>query len=273
MISLLMITNDPVTAKEAVACGVNRIFVDLEQLGKKERQSGRDTWMSHHSLADVSNIRAVIPEHELLVRVDPLNQFSAGEIDEVISRGADFIMLPMFRSVDEVSRVRDLIDGRVGFIPLVETVSAMDVSGKVAGMAGVTELYLGLNDLHLDRKQTFMFEPLVDGSVERFSDMCRSNEMPFGFGGIARMSEGSIPGKLVLSEHVRMGSSRVILSRTFQREEGGEDWGIFAQEVQRLREEEARLEGTTSDTLEGNRKEIELRVSDQVAKMKAELSS
>lgn len=40
--------------------------------------------------------------------------------------------------------------------------------------------------------------------------------MPFGFGGIARIGEGDLPSDNILGEHVRLGSSSVILSRTFK---------------------------------------------------------
>ena len=40
--------------------------------------------------------------------------------------------------------------------------------------------------------------------------------MPFGFGGIARIGEGDLPSDKILGEHVRLGSTSVILSRTFK---------------------------------------------------------
>lgn len=40
--------------------------------------------------------------------------------------------------------------------------------------------------------------------------------MPFGFGGIARIGEGDLPSDNILGEHVRLGSTSVILSRTFK---------------------------------------------------------
>ena len=40
--------------------------------------------------------------------------------------------------------------------------------------------------------------------------------MPFGFGGIARIGEGDLPSDHILGEHVRLGSTSVILSRTFK---------------------------------------------------------
>jgi hypothetical protein len=65
--------------------------------------------------------------------------------------------------------------------------------------------------------KAFMFELLADGTVERLSKQIQLSGKPFGFGGIARVSEGLLPAENILGEHVRLGSSAVILSRTFYR--------------------------------------------------------
>ena len=44
--------------------------------------------------------------------------------------------------------------------------------------------------------------------------------MPFGIGGIARVGEGMLPAELLLAEHVRLGSTGAIISRTFHRQAG-----------------------------------------------------
>jgi len=60
----------------------------------------------------------------------------------------------------------------------------------------------------------------------------------FGFGGIARVDEGQLPGRDVLAEHLRLGSGSVILSRTFHRGDAGD---AFEAEVAKLRQAEAEL--------------------------------
>ena len=44
---------------------------------------------------------------------------------------------------------------------------------------------------------------------------CPTKGIPFGFGGIATLDGGALPGSMVLKEHVRLGSSMVIVSRSF----------------------------------------------------------
>ena len=43
MLKLMYITNDPTVAKIAADAGVDRIFIDMEVLGKAERQGDMDT--------------------------------------------------------------------------------------------------------------------------------------------------------------------------------------------------------------------------------------
>lgn len=98
----MYITNQPELAQIAEAAGVDRIFVDMEWIGKAERQRGRDTVLSHHTIADVERIRETLHHAELLVRCNPFHPAGNGmpgtkeEIDQAVSAGADLIMLPYF---------------------------------------------------------------------------------------------------------------------------------------------------------------------------------
>ena len=60
-----------------------------------------------------------------------------------------------------------------------------------------------------------MFELLADGTVEGLSSKIKAKGIPFGFGGIATLDGGAMPGEMVLKEHYRLGSSMVIVSRSF----------------------------------------------------------
>jgi len=74
---------------------------------------------------------------------------------------------------------------------------------------------VGLNDMSLAYGHRFMFKLLADGTVDRLAEKFQKKGLPFGFGGIAAMHGGLLPGSYVLKEHYRLGSSRVILSRSF----------------------------------------------------------
>ena len=126
-------------------------------------------------------------------------------------------MLPMFNTVEEVKEFSQIINGRVKFIPLVETAAAAECLNEVVIVDGVSEIYIGLNDLHRDLGLNFMFEPLSNGLLESLVCTIKQSGLPFGFGGLARIGEGDLPAELILAEHVRLGSSCAILSRTFHR--------------------------------------------------------
>ncbi|MBQ7380199.1 MAG: aldolase [Clostridia bacterium] len=216
MIKLLYVTNQPDYAAAAIRAGVDRIFVDLEYMGKDERQKGMDTVKSRHTVEDVRAVRAVVHKPaELLVRINPLHKESLQEIDAVISAGADAVMLPMWTDAEQVASFVRMVNGRVRVIPLLETAGAATSLDEVLLIKGVDEIFIGLNDLHLSKEQPFIFCPLADGTVDMLCAKMRRVGMPFGFGGIATMEGGMLPGALVLGEHVRLGSQAVILSRSF----------------------------------------------------------
>ncbi|TXC65459.1 hypothetical protein FSC37_03205 [Piscinibacter aquaticus] len=107
-------------------------------------------------------------------------------------------------------------------------------------MRGVDEVHIGLNDLHLEMKCRFMFQPLADGHVDRMAALLRDAQIPFGIGGVARVGEGLLPAELLLAEHARLGSTAAILSRTFHRQARSvheiEAQMDFSDEVRKLRE-------------------------------------
>ncbi len=210
----MMIVNQPDIARYIAANGVDRIFVDLESLGKLERQGHRDTLISRHTFDDIIQVRRAVPHAPLLVRLNPWNKGSPSEIDESIERGADMLMLPMFRKHEEVSSFCRCVRSRVPVIPLVETPEAVAEINTIARIDGVREMYIGLNDLHIAMGTRFMFEPLANG-LDRVADTLQTVGMPFGFGGIARIGEGLLPAECIVGEHVRLGSSSAILSRLF----------------------------------------------------------
>ena len=214
-LKLMYITNRSTVAQIADKYGVDRIWVDLETRGKYERQSNINSVKSNHVMSDISTVKAVLTNSQLMVRVNPLFGNSKKEIDEAISRGADLIMLPMFHTADDAQRFVDLVGGRAKTMLLVETKLAEQNIDEIASVFGVDEIHIGLNDLHLEYGMDFMFELLANGQVEALTKKIAAHGIPYGFGGIARLDEGLLPGRHVIAEHYRLGSNMVILSRSF----------------------------------------------------------
>ena len=221
MLKLMYITNRPDVARIAESAGVDRIFVDMEFIGKDERQKGLDTVKSHHTVQDVAAIRASVTKAEVLVRVNPIHDAlpdymsSGDEIDAVIEAGADILMLPYFKTVEEVRTFVHLVNGRARAMLLLETPEATKRVDEILAVPGIDEIHIGLNDLSLGYGLPFMFQLLADGTVERLCRKFCKADILYGFGGIAAPGGGELPAEYIIREHYRLGSGCVILSRSF----------------------------------------------------------
>lgn len=216
MLKLMYITNDPAVARIAVDAGVDRIFIDMEVLGKAERQGGMDTVQSHHVPADIAAVHSAIGDRaEIMARVNPLNHDSQAEINAAVANGADVIMLPMWRTAEDLRQLVQMVGGRAKVMPLLETDAAAEHLADALRVPGVDQMHIGLNDLHLCYHRKFLFQLLTDGTVDRLCTQLRAAGLPFGFGGVGRPGSGALPAEYIIGEHYRLGSQYVILSRSF----------------------------------------------------------
>lgn len=237
MLNLMYITNRPEIAQIAEENGVDWIFVDMEFIGKDNRQGGLDTVQNHHTIQDVRNVKAAVKKAKVLVRVNPIHKAmmsadgsiaymdSQTEIEQAIEAGADILMLPFFHSVEEVKEFVYLVKAannrceRFGnggkACLLLETPEAAILLDEILNVPGIDMIHIGLNDLHLAMGMKFMFQLLTDGIVEQLTKKIKAKGIPFGFGGIASLHGGALPGSYVLKEHYRLGSSMVIVGRSF----------------------------------------------------------
>lgn len=257
-LTLMYITNNPQVAVIAQKYGVDRIWVDLETLGKEERQGHIDSVKSHHSVDDIKKIVPLLDRAEMLVRVNPLNAKSEEEINAVIDAGADLVMLPMWKNAEDVKNFINLVGGRAGTILLLETKEAVESLDEVLNVEGIDEIHIGLNDLHLSYNMHFMFEPLADGMVEKICKKISNYNIPYGFGGIAKLGYGDLPAENIIQEHYRLGSTRAILSRSFCNTEKisstEEIENVFSANMKSLREYEKIAENLSAENYLDNKK-------------------
>ena len=220
-LKLMYITNRPEVALIAEKNGVDRIFVDMEYIGKAERQGNLDTVQNHHTIQDIASLRQVLTRSELLVRVNPIHEktdeydSSEEEIEAAIRAGADIVMLPFFKTVAEVKRFLGIVAGRTRTMLLLETPEAVKVLDEILQIPGIDEIHIGINDLSIGYGKRFMFELLTDGTVERLCRIMELAGMFYGFGGIASLGRGLVPAEMIIKEHYRLGSRMAILSRSF----------------------------------------------------------
>ena len=220
-LKLMYITNNTDIAKIAESTGVDRIFVDLEYIWKNLRQGGMDTVQNKHTPNDAAKIKKALTKAELLVRINPIHdatdkyRSTEEEINAIIDAGADIIMLPFFKTASEIKRFINAVDNRAKTMLLFETAASIENIDEILALEGIDEVYIGLNDLSLDYGKKFLFSLLADGTVEKISRKFKQKNLPFGFGGLATLEGGMLPGKIVLAEHSSLNSSSVILSRSF----------------------------------------------------------
>lgn len=251
-LKLMYITNCPEIAQIAETAGVDRIFIDLEYIGKSDRQGKMDTVQSSHTLEDVKRISEAITTAELLVRINPIHDAtdkycsSEEEIDKAIENGAEMLMLPFFKTIDEVKRFISAVNKRVKTMLLIETPEAVEIIDDILQLDGIDNIHIGLNDLSLGYGKNFMFELLSDGTVERLCTKIREKGIPYGFGGIASLGKGLVPAEMVIKEHYRLGSTCAILSRSFCNVNKISHMGIisstFVNGIRELREFESECE-------------------------------
>lgn len=269
-LKLMYITNKPEIAQIAESSGVDRIFVDMEYIGKAERQGGLDSVQNHHTVEDVRTMKQAVESAEVLVRVNPIHEAtdeytsSKQEIDDVIQAGADIIMLPYITSVSQAEDFLSYVGGRAKTMLLIETPQSAEALDEILELDGIDEIYIGLNDLSLGYHKKFMFELLADGTVENLCLKCKLKGIPYGFGGVASLGKGMLPSEYVIREHYRLGSTCAILSRSFCNVDKVKHIGIisstFIDGVKAIRELEEECESKISYFRE-NEREVAERVN------------
>lgn len=255
-LKLMYITNDLEIALIAQRYGVDRIWIDLETLGKEDRQKDQNTVKSHHTIDDIKKLAPYLTMSEILVRINHWHEGSQREIDDVINAGADIIMLPYWKTVEEVQSFIRAVSGRCKTMLLLETKEAEECLDEILDISGVDEIHIGLNDLHLSYGLTFMFELLTNGTVERICKKIATKGIPYGFGGIAKIGDGAIPAERIILEHYRLGSTRAILSRTFcdnaKIESIDEIERVFRINIKKIRDFEQFVSQATNELFERN---------------------
>ena len=257
-IQLMLITANPDVALYAEESGVDRMFVDMETLGKQDRQKNQNLPQNQHTFADVERLKKHLKKAEVMIRINPPHANTAEEVEKAIDAGADCIMLPYFTSAPEIESFLGFVNGRTKTNLLLETATAAARANGILSLP-CDEVHIGLNDLRLTFNLKFLYETLAGGMVDFLCETAAKNNLSYGFGGVGALSKGSdIPPDLIIKEHVRLGSERVILSRAFTGPYTSvEDLRAntdLAKEVRLLRECELAAHKRNTDEIEKDRK-------------------
>ncbi|MGI9022438.1 MAG: aldolase/citrate lyase family protein [Acidimicrobiales bacterium] len=194
--------------------GVTGVVIDWERRGKRRRQAGADTQIGVDAPDDLARVRSATPGR-ILCRVNGWGPRTPAEIETAVHLGADEVLLPMVRRPEEVDAAIAAVAGRCRLGILVETDDAVR---RVEGLVRrpLSRVYVGLNDLMIDRQGSSLFAPLVDGTVDHVARAVAAARIPFGVAGLTVPEGGRpVPCRLLIAALARLDASFTFLRRSF----------------------------------------------------------
>ena len=148
----------------------------------------------------------------VICRINRWSRESTSEIDRAVGSGASEILLPMVRTPREVELALKAVAERADLGVMVETPDAICCAREL-GQLPLRRVFVGLMDLALELGSRSLFDPLVDGTVERLR---AEIELSFGCAGLTLPGHGRpVPSRLVAAELVRLGCDFSFLRRSF----------------------------------------------------------
>ena len=245
----LLFSTDTSFIKKADQAGVHGFIVDWENKNKNSRQKNFDTQINNNTLQDLERAKRST-EKIIICRVNGFHEETEKEINLAINAGADEIFLPMVRTPKEVLDTLKFINGRCPLNILIETRDSVKNTNELSKLP-LKRIYLGLNDLAIERQLDNIFTSLSDGTVEKV----RSNfSIPFGFAGLTSPELGSpIPCRLLIAEMARLNAQFTFLRRSFTKDMAKKDMGV---EVPRILQALSDAKLRNPEEIEADRQEL-----------------
>lgn len=218
--TLTLMTSDIPLAIAADKAGIDRIGIDIERLGKSERQGHLNTWISHHKEGDLIELKDQLRSASLFARCNPIHAESCAEIDRLLNLGVTTLMLPYFKSTKEAETFIRLVDGRAHPVLLLETKEAATQVKEICSIPGVLEIHIGLNDMRLSLGWPGHFHVLASTWIEPLCAHILQAGHRLGIGGLARVGDLTlpVPTDLVAARIVGLGAQASLISRAFYRD-------------------------------------------------------
>lgn len=230
MLDLVFFEHRPEPMRLARAAGIRTFMVDWERHGKEARQKNSSTEIdpgTRESLSEAS----LLPGARVYCRINGYGPWTTDEVEAAVEGNAESVFLPMVRTPQEVESFLGLLDGRCRAGILVETLEAVENVKDIASLP-VDRVYVGLNDLAIQRGAPSIFDAVADGTVDRVRESFAGRD--FGFGGVTAADAGHpVPCVLLLGEMERLGCGFSFCRRSFKRDMAGRDMG---KEISRLGE-------------------------------------
>jgi hypothetical protein len=230
-LELVLFETDPVRASAAYDQGISSFIFDVETRGKCERQSAFDTDISAASLDELSTFVAK-SKIRPICRLDSWHGRTALDVERAIAGGASELIFPMVRTVAEIEHLLSLVARRVPFGIMIETKDILDCVSEISRMP-LSRVYVGLNDLMISRGSWNLFEPMIDGTVDRIRSQIGS--LRFGVAGATCVDGGSpVPFRLLLADLARLDVEFTMLRRSFRRDVKPDEIGPAIRDISKL---------------------------------------
>jgi len=216
----VLFASDETWVTKGLNGGIDTMIVDWEVKGKFERQRAWDTEINSDTERDVVRLKDRGVSNRW-VRINAFGSWTGDEVETAIDSGATRILLPMVTGPDQVEGLLRRVDGRCEVGILVETSAAVNRAPDL-GQLPLAGVYVGLNDLAIDRGLNTIFDSVADGTLDCVRE--HFDSIPFGFGGMTVLGLGTpIPFRFLLGELVRLRCSFSFCRRSFKKDMIGRD--------------------------------------------------
>ncbi len=256
---LTLWTADPTLAAAADAAGIDRVGLDLERIGKRERQPPSELWHTDHEETHLSAIGKVLRCADLFVRCNPPHPGLPTELDRLLATGVKVVMLPAFRCAEDVRRALDSLAGRAVLVPLLELPDALANIDGIAAVPGLREVRFGLNDLGLGWGLRNRFAALLRPELEHACAVLRDAGKTFGIGGVGRVDDATlpVPSEAIYARYAALGAHGSLLARSFCRNILATDTTVLRAAVTATHARMAQLTGLSAVEVKENKAMLE----------------
>lgn len=188
-------------------------IVDLEKKGKELRQQLYNTQITEHTLTDLALVRNATSK-PIICRINNSGSLDTEEMKMVLDYGADELLVPMIKRIEEVEHVLASVNGSAKVSVMLETVESLTLLKKLNELP-LERCYVGLNDLAIQMQSNNIFFPLADGTIEKIG---ASLAHKLGVAGLTHPDLGNpIPCRWLIDIMKQNKCSFGILRRSFYR--------------------------------------------------------